>query len=193
MVVSRKRPKGIRYYGPFGLSVLVMGLMPRSIGYQDLVALMARQSDVSQRARAHMLASPFGTIHSATFSFPQPIGTMIPELPSYQLASIGTYDPESTGSLGRDLSGAPIPQNRPPLEFPSVNRRLKGDLLVTRPRQDQMPAGTRDLTPGRVKTVSFPNPAAVPVEPDVDVDARISELGRQPYGRSFPASAPPIG
>ena len=81
MVLSRKRPKGVRYYAPFGLSVLVMSLMPRSIGYQDLVALMARQSEVPQRARAHMLASPFGTIHAATFSFPQPVGTLIPEPP----------------------------------------------------------------------------------------------------------------
>ena len=68
MVLSRKRPKGVRYYAPFGLSVLMMSLMPRSIGYQDLVALMARQTEVPQRARAHMMASPFGTIHAATFT-----------------------------------------------------------------------------------------------------------------------------
>jgi spore germination cell wall hydrolase CwlJ-like protein len=137
-----------------------MGLMPRSIGYQDLVALMARQTEVSQRARAHMMASPFGTIHAATFSFPQPVGTMIPEPPAYQLASIGTYDPETTGALG-DLSGTPGPSNRPRLDFPAVNRRLKGDLLVTRPRENEQPPaeGTRDLMPGRVKTVSFPKPA----------------------------------
>ena len=88
MVLSRKRPKGVRYYAPFGLSVLMMGLMPRSIGYQDLVALMARQSEVPQRARAHMMASPFGTIHAATFSFPQPVGTVIPEPPAYRLCSV---------------------------------------------------------------------------------------------------------
>jgi hypothetical protein len=121
-----------------------------------------------------MLASPFGTIHAATFSFPQPVGTLIPDPPSYQLASVGTYDPESTGSLGRDLSGTP-PQSRPRLDFPTVNRRLKGDLLVMRPQDDQTPAGTRDLTPGRVKTVSFPNPAAGAAEPDVDTDARESK------------------
>jgi hypothetical protein len=69
MVASRKRPKGVRYYGPFGLSVLVMSLMPRQIGYQDLVALMARQPEASQRARAHMLASPFGTIHARPSAF----------------------------------------------------------------------------------------------------------------------------
>ena len=50
MAVSRKRPKGVRYYAPFGLSVLAIGLMPRSIGYQDMVALMARQSEMPQRA-----------------------------------------------------------------------------------------------------------------------------------------------
>ena len=44
MVLSRKRPKGVRYCAPFGLSVLVMGLIPRSIGYQDLVALMEAKS-----------------------------------------------------------------------------------------------------------------------------------------------------
>jgi spore germination cell wall hydrolase CwlJ-like protein len=158
MVLSRKRPKGVRYYAPFGLSVLMMSLMPRSIGYQDLVALMARQTEVPQRARAHMMASPFGTIHAATFSFPQPVGTLIPEPPLYQFASIGTYDPETTGALGGDLSSRAL--NRPRLDFPAINRRLKGDLLVTRPREEETPpAGTRDLTPGRVKTVTFPKPA----------------------------------
>ena len=78
-----------------------MGLMPRSIGYQDLVALMARQSEVSQRARAHMMASPFGTIHAATFSFPQPVGTHDP-----RAAAVSTRQhrqptiPRSTGALG---------------------------------------------------------------------------------------------
>ena len=78
MVVSRRRPRGARSYASLGLGVLVMGLMPRTIGYQDLASLMARQPDVSQRARAHMMTSPFGTIHAATFSFPQPVGTADP-------------------------------------------------------------------------------------------------------------------
>jgi hypothetical protein len=120
MVLSRKRSKGVRYYAPFGLSVLMMSLMPRSIGYQDMVALMARQTEVPQRARAHMMASPFGTIHAATFSFPQPVGTMIPEPPSYQFVSIGSTDPETTGALGGDLSSQPL--TRPRLDFPRGSR-----------------------------------------------------------------------
>jgi spore germination cell wall hydrolase CwlJ-like protein len=143
----------------------MMSLAPAQIGYQDLVALMARQAELPQRARAHMLASPFGTIHAATFSFPQPVGTRIPD-PAYQLAGIGSYDPESTGSITHNLGDGAMLQRRPPLDFPAVNRRLKGDLLVSLPR-DNDPAlrgGTRDLTPGRVKTVSFPRPDA----PDAD-------------------------
>jgi len=137
MSVSRRRPKEARYYASFGLSVLVMGLMPNAIGYQDLAALIARQPDVSQRARAHMMASPFGTIHAATFSFPQPVGTMIPEPPAYRFASIGSAESETTGALGGDLSSTPL--NRQRLDFPAVTRRLKGDLLVSRPREDETP------------------------------------------------------
>src|SRR5260221_1691044 len=101
MSVPRRRPKEARYYASFGLGVLVMGLMPNTIGYQDLAALIARQPDVSQRARAHMMASPFGTIHAATFSFPQPVGTMIPAPPLARLAS-AAVDPALTGSVTID-------------------------------------------------------------------------------------------
>jgi spore germination cell wall hydrolase CwlJ-like protein len=160
MVVLRSRPKGAKHYASFGLGVLVMGLMPRTIGYQDLAALMARQPDVSQRARAHMMASPFGTIHAATFSFPQPVGTVIPEPPLARLASVGG-DPVVTGSIQFD-SGMPMQLYRPRLDFPSVNRTLKGDLLVSRRREQPQPAPKRELVPGKVRTVSFPRPADMP-------------------------------
>jgi spore germination cell wall hydrolase CwlJ-like protein len=161
MVASRQWPKGVRIMGPFGLTVLVMSLMPRQIGYQDVVALQARQPEAVQRARA-ALASPFGTIHAATFSLPRPVGTLIPDpppSPTYQLAGLATGDSDITGAIGSVY--------RPRFDFPTVNRRLKGDLLVERPRDGEpLPEeGSRDLTPGRVKTVSFPKPAeAVPVE-----------------------------
>src|ERR1051326_8909911 len=156
MVVSRRRPKEARAYASFGLGVLVMGLVPNSIGYQDLASLMARQPDVSQRTRAHMLASPFGTIHAATFSFPQPVGTLIPEPPLARVAS-AAIDPAITGSVTID-TGMPLQLYRPDLEFPTINPALKADLLVSR-RHDP-PAPNRDLTPGRVKTVTFTRPEA---------------------------------
>ena len=186
MVSSRRRPKGLRCYGPFGLGVLALCLVPRQIGYQDLVALMARQADVSQRARAHMLASPFGTIHAATFSLPQPVGTLIPQPPRYQLASIGAYDSDTTGALGRDLSGDAMQVHRPRLDFPAVNRRLKGDLLVSPPRDEELPPdeGTRDLTPGKVKTVSFTRPAEIAALKSDESDAAL-RLGQLYFGKEI--------
>ena len=174
MVASRNRPKGARL-GPFGLSVLALSLIPNDIGYQDLAALLVRQQDVSQRARAHALASPFGTIHAATFSFPRPIGTLIPETPGYRLVSIHSGDPDFTGSIDPDFTEDKVGGH--PSAFPTVNRTLKGDLLVTRPEPEPEvpPAGTRDLVPGRVKTVSFPRP---PGEPE---PAKEQASGQQTY------------
>jgi hypothetical protein len=169
---------------------LALSLLPSSIGYQDLVSLMARQSDLPQRARAHMLASPFGTIHAATFSFPQPVGTRIPDLPSYQLAGLGGADPETTGALGG--GGASPAAPRP--DFPAVNRRLKGDLLVVLPR-DEAPGGSRDRTPGRVKTVSFPRPADMPVAaiPDGESPSNAAvRLGRLYFGNIIGEGVGPI-
>ncbi len=156
MVASCKRPKGV-VSGPFGLSLLALSLIPTEIGYQDLAALLARQPAVSQRWRTHILSSPFGAVHAASFNFPRPLGTSIPEPPAYRLASLDFRDPDTTGSIAPDGFGI---DPTPTLTFPAVNRRLKGDLLVPWPRE---PApGSRDLTPGRVKTVSFPRPAGDP-------------------------------
>ncbi len=183
MVASRNRPKGARV-GPFGLSVLALTLVPTQIGYQDLAALLVRQHDVSQRARAYAMASPFGTIHAATFSFPRPLGTLIPEPPAFRQASL--HGGDVTGSLRLDIA----PQSEP---FPVVNRRLKSDRLTTAPQPlqtEEPPGSTRDLTPGRVKTVSFPRPASsqaieqsfAPMQEDRDPGLVPSPHGALPPG-----------
>ena len=174
MIVSRNRPKGARV-GPFGLSVLAISLMPTQIGYQDLAALLVRQPDVSQRARAYALASPFGTIHAATFSFPRPVGTQIPEPPSYRMASL--HGGDITGSVRPDFLLEDEPR---PVEHPVVNRRLKGDKLTARPQQNQPPQPTpRNVTPGRIKTVSFPRPPHNPQAAE-EVRAPAFELNAEP-------------
>src|SRR5260221_14680598 len=110
-----------------------------------------------------MGAPAFGTIHPATFSFPQPPGTLIPEPPLARLASVAV-DPAITGTVTID-SGMPMQLYRPYLEFPSVNRSLKGDLLVPRRREEPAPVPNPDLTPGRAKTATFTRPANGPAEP----------------------------
>ncbi len=136
MSASRQRPK--RRKRLFGLVVFLLAMMPAPIGYQDLAALIARQPAVSERWRQHVLASPFGTIHAATFSFPRPVGTSIPESLPYRLANFDPRSLDVTGSIPRARGLDPL-DDSPPLEFPTVNRTLKGDLLVPRPRPQPQP------------------------------------------------------
>src|ERR1700746_1700697 len=78
MVASRRRPLAA-FTGSFWLCALLAVLAPSSIGFQDLAAYLARQPGVSERWRDHLIASPFGTIHAATFSFARPLGTTLSE------------------------------------------------------------------------------------------------------------------
>lgn len=107
-----------------GLVVAACVVLPTQIGYQDVAALIARQPAVSERWQQHVLASPFGTIHAATFSFPQQLGAIIPEPPTYELESFDPRSLDVTGSLG------PGPVNAAPPEYERIDRRLKGDSLV---------------------------------------------------------------
>jgi hypothetical protein len=112
---------------------LTFALLPTQIGFQDLGALLARQPGVAARARASLITSPFGTIHAATFSMPQPLGTAIPHAPVYALAN---FDPtDVAASIGRQLLG----DASGPLQFPTVNRADKRDSLLSRARAPMPP------------------------------------------------------
>src|SRR6267378_4118570 len=121
MVASRNGPKGAEI-ASFGLAILVFLLTPTQVGYQDLAALLAQQPAVAARWREHLIASPFGTIHAATFSMPRPIGMAIPETPLVRLASLNADD--VTGSIGQSRRA------KPEVVFPVINRTGKGDRLV---------------------------------------------------------------
>jgi len=115
-----------------GFVTLIIALLPSTIGFQDLGALLARQPAVTERARERLIASPFGTIHAAMFSMPRPVGTTIPHPPIYALAN---FDPaDITGSISKEPLGDP----NTPLRFPTVNRKTKRDSLLARPR-DPLP------------------------------------------------------
>ncbi len=134
---------------------MAFSLLPNQIGFQDLGALIARRPDVAERWRKHVIASPFGTIHAATFSMPRPLGTAIPDPPLYALASV---DPnEITGSLGRETLG----DRGAPLQFPAINRKKKGDALAFRPREPLPPLAV--LPPA-------PTPAPAPSPPEAKGD-----------------------
>lgn len=164
MSVSRRRPKGV--FCPFGLAVFALGMMPSAIGHQDLVALIASQPAVTARWRTHVSNSPFGTIHAATFSFPQPVGTGIPDPLGYQLANFDPRGFEVTGSISGSTRLDPFAEPVAPIEFPVVDRTHKGDLLIPRrrpalPPEEEPKAKPR---PDRSRDYSQTEPAAPPAE-----------------------------
>ncbi len=131
MAVSSRRR--CRRFASTGFAALAFTLLPNTIAFQDLSALLVRQPGVAARAHMHVIASPFGTIHAAMFSLPRPIGTVIPHPPIYALAN---FDPnEITGSITSQYLGDP----NAPLQFPTVNRRTKRDSLLARPRESLPP------------------------------------------------------
>jgi len=131
MAVSRKRRQ--RRQASVVLGALVFALMPTTIGFQDLGALLVRQPGVAARAYAHVIASPFGTIHAATFSMPNPIGTTIPHPPLYALAN---FDPtDIAASIASQFLGDP----NAPLRYPAVNRKDKYDSFIARSREPLPP------------------------------------------------------
>lgn len=115
-----------------GFIAAIFSAFPTASGPSDLGALLARQPGVAARARAHLIASPFGTIHASMFSLPRPVGTTIPHPPVYALANFDPHD--VTTSIGSQLLGDPLAA----LQFPTVNRKNKRDSLVSRGR-DPLP------------------------------------------------------
>jgi hypothetical protein len=63
----------------FGLASVLFLATATSVGYQDLLSLIAQQPQVAAHWHDHLIASPFGTIHAATFSLPRPLGTAMPD------------------------------------------------------------------------------------------------------------------
>jgi hypothetical protein len=140
-----------------------LALLPSTIAFQDLGALLARQPAVAERAREHLIASPFGTIHAAMFSMPRPVGTAIPHPPIYALAN---FDPaDITGSIGSQ----PLGDSAAPLQFPKVNRKGKGDSAISRAREPLPP---------------LPPILAIEPVPEAELDASLKK--DEPGGRFDP-------
>jgi spore germination cell wall hydrolase CwlJ-like protein len=128
--ISRNRR---RHKVAVAFGALVFTLIPATMGFGDLGALLARQPGVTARAHKYIIASPFGTIHAATFSIPRPIGTAMPYPPLYALAN---FDPtDIAASIGAQLLGDPTA----PIQFPTVNRADKRNSLISRARQPMPP------------------------------------------------------
>ncbi|MBV6486778.1 MAG: cell wall hydrolase [Pseudorhodoplanes sp.] len=187
MSASRRRPKRGRVRR-FGLTVFLLTMMPTSIGYQDLAALIARQPAVSERWRQHTYSSTFATFRTATFSFPQPVGTLIPTLPGYSFASIDPRSIDLAGTLG--LAGRSDPFAEPPsaIVFPQVDRSRKGDRLM--PRRPAQPAEPLPLKEPAPAPKAPKMREALPQEPAAPAPQQ-PQQSAVPQNRALAKSVPP--
>src|ERR1700757_628358 len=87
MSASRSGVTGVYCFARFWLSALCGALMPTSIGYQDIAALIARER--AAPSHWHLIISP---VQAATFSYARPIGSAIPQPLGFQTVS---FDPHS--------------------------------------------------------------------------------------------------
>jgi spore germination cell wall hydrolase CwlJ-like protein len=149
MVASRTRPAGA-FSGPLLLSAICAGFAPSSIGYQDLAGFFVRQPTVSERWHDHLLASPFGTINAATFSFSRPLGTTIPAPLVTQPVS---FDPQSLDVKTWSADEPTLARPALPIEYPTVNRRLKGDRM---PMPQSAPSSSNPESLPSAQPVSAP-------------------------------------
>jgi cell wall hydrolase len=156
MLALRNRPIAA-FSGPFWFSAFCAAFTPTAVGYQDLARLLVRPG-VSERWRDHLIASPFGTIHDVTFSFSRPIGTQMPEPVDVQSINFNPRALDVKVWLGSEPTLArPVLQ----IEYPAVNRRLKGDRM---PLPSSIPAssGSESLPPLQPVTAPSPPPALPP-------------------------------
>ncbi len=180
MIASRIRVMGASYAAPFWLSAFGIALMPSPIGYQDLAALLAQRPAISADWRDHLIASPFGTIEPATYSYSRPIGTAIPAPLGYQTVN---FDPRTLDANAWRIDAPLTAHAAKQIEYPSVNRALKGDRL---PTSNIAPAPSDPASLPQLQPISAP-PAALPAAPAVPVAMPRSKTAEQAVA---PAAAP---
>jgi len=164
--------------------------MPAQVGRQDFAALIPPQPPAAERARAHLIASPFGTIHAALFTFPRPEGSQIPEPIGYRLASLDRHvldrnalDRNMLDTAALDTTGSISPRAFVDTRgeeriTPDVDRTLKGDRLVPRaPQPGPQRRSENEDAPERGGTYTLASLTPVPADlaEERDSSARIPD------------------
>src|SRR5438067_13652656 len=121
MSASRSGVAGACCSARFWFSAFCAALMPTSIGYQDIAALIARERGTV--TRWHLIASP---VEAATFSYTRPIGSAIPEPLGFQRVNL---DPRSLDAYSWKIDEPLYARPARQIEYPTVERSHKTDRL----------------------------------------------------------------
>jgi spore germination cell wall hydrolase CwlJ-like protein len=196
MSVMRNRSKGARF-APFGLGLCVFALIPTEIGYQDIASLLARQPGVAERWQKRVSAAA-STIQVATYSFGRPIGTSLPQPPTYLLARLDNQGIDITGSLTRNPI-TQVPPRYQASDFPKVDRTLKGDrLVIVRPEpaapaapapSNEDPSTSNALVKGAKTAAAMPPAATAPLDPELAEALKAPPLAQDDMSTSLEAQS----
>jgi spore germination cell wall hydrolase CwlJ-like protein len=121
MSASRNEVTGACCYARFWLSALCAALMPTSIGYQDLAALIGREHQAP--THWHLIISP---VQAATFSYSRPIGSAIPQPLGFQTVN---FDPRSLDAFSWKIDEPIHARPARQIEYPTVERTHKAGRL----------------------------------------------------------------
>ena len=121
MVTSLVRRAPVAARSVFGIALLLAGT--DQAAYQDLASLFVHQPGVAERARYFAQTGSFAALRTATFSLPNPFGTMIPRIP------IPDHFEILNASLTRSTVEPVIVPEPDVRERFSVNREAKGNRL----------------------------------------------------------------
>src|SRR5437588_11619595 len=137
MTASRSGVTGACGSARFWFSAVCAALMPTSIGYQDLAALIAPERTTV--TRWHLIASP---VQAATFSYTRPVGTAISEPLGFQPVNL---DPRSLDAFAWKIDEPLYVRPARQIEYPTVERGHKTNRL---PANAIAPAPAGPLSPG---------------------------------------------
>jgi hypothetical protein len=168
-------------FARFWLSAFCVALMPTQIGYQEFAALLSRPAAAATLPRPHLFPSPIGTIEPATYSYGrQPIGTAMPRPPVVELVN---FDPRSVEAAAWTIDAPLQAQRAAMIDYPSVNRRLKGDRLPV------APAG-----PVSIEPKNLPQPQPIDAAPPVPAPPApaLPVSGARPKAAQAPIASPPL-
>jgi spore germination cell wall hydrolase CwlJ-like protein len=167
MSASRIGVTGAYCSARFWFSAFCAALMPTSIGYQDLAALIAREH--ASPSQWHLIISP---VQAATFSYSRPIGSAIPQPLGLQTVN---FDPRSLDAFSWKIDEPIHARPARQIEYPSVERSHKADRL---PASVIAPALSENA------------PAAAPAVSAMD--AHDEHVTLAPVGPAADSAAPPV-
>jgi hypothetical protein len=182
MVASRIGVTGACCSARFWFCAFCAALMPTSIGYQDLAALISRERHAA--THWHLIASP---VEAATFNYTRPLGTAIPEPLGFQPVN---FDPRSLDAFSWKIDEAIHVRAAHQIEYPTVDRSHKADRL---PAAVVAPAPRVAAPPVAAPRVAAPRVAAPRVaRPRVAAPPVAAPPVAAPPVAAPPVAAPPV-